>query len=96
MASSLESVQIKICSRINRHDKDRNSRAAKKFPWRRNENGCALGGVAPLNSAQTNKSVTATFGTVSSTSATSNEIYVRVKLTTGQSLTAISIEAPTN
>jgi hypothetical protein len=59
-------------------------------------NGCALGGVAVFNSAQTNKSVTATFGTVSSSSTATNAIYVRVKLTSGQSLTALTIEAATN
>jgi len=59
-------------------------------------NGCALGGVAPLNSAQTNKSVTATFGTVSSTSATNNEIYIRIKLTSGQSVTALSLQTASN
>jgi hypothetical protein len=59
-------------------------------------NGCALGGLAVFNSAQTNKSVTATFGTVSSSSTATNEIYVRVKLTTGQTLTALTIEAATN
>jgi len=59
-------------------------------------NGCALGGLALLNSAQTNKSVTATFGTVSSSSTATNEIYVRVRLNTGQSLTALTIEAATN
>jgi hypothetical protein len=58
--------------------------------------GCSTGGAAVLNSAQTNKSVTCTFGTASSTNSTGNEIYVRVKLTSGQSLTAISIENPTN
>jgi hypothetical protein len=59
-------------------------------------NGCALGGLAVFDSAQTNKSVTATFGTVSSSSTTTNEIYVRVKLTAGQTLTALTIEAATN
>ena len=59
-------------------------------------NGCALGGLAVFNSAQTNKSVTATFGTVSSSSTATNEIYVRVKLTSGQTLTALTIEAATN
>jgi hypothetical protein len=59
-------------------------------------NGCALGALALFNSAQTNKSVTATFGTVSSSSTATNEIYVRVKLTTGQSLSALTIEAATN
>jgi hypothetical protein len=59
-------------------------------------NGCALSGVAVFGSAQTNKSVTATFGTVSSSSTATNEIYVRVKLTSGQSLTALTIEAATH
>ena len=59
-------------------------------------NGCALGTVAPLNSAQTNRSITATFGTVSSTSATDNEIYIRIKLTSGQSVTALSLQPASN
>ena len=59
-------------------------------------NGCALGGVAVLNSAQTAKSVTATFGTVSSSSTATNEIYVRIKFTSGQTLTALSIVAATH
>lgn len=59
-------------------------------------NGCALGGVAPLNSAQTNKSITATFGTESSTNATNNEIYIRIKLTSGQSVTALSLQPASN
>lgn len=59
-------------------------------------NGAALGGLAVFNSVQTNKSVTATFGTVSSSSTPTNEIYVRVKLTAGQSLTALTIEAATH
>jgi hypothetical protein len=58
--------------------------------------GCSTGGAAVLNSVVTAGSYTCTFGTVSSTSATNNEIYIRVKLTSGQSLTAISIGAPTN
>lgn len=59
-------------------------------------NGCAVGGTATLNSAVTNKSVTATFGTVSSSSTANNMIYVRVRLTGGQSLTALSIETATH
>jgi hypothetical protein len=59
-------------------------------------NGCAVGGTATLNSAVTNKSVTATFGTVSSSSTVNNIIYVRVRLTGGQSLTALSIETATH
>lgn len=58
--------------------------------------GCALGGVAPLNSTQTNKSVTATFGTVSSSSTVTNEIYVRVALTSGQTVTALSLQTASN
>jgi hypothetical protein len=58
-------------------------------------NGCALGGVATLNSAGS-QSITATFGIESSSNATSNEIYVRIKLTSGQSLTALSIVGPTH
>ncbi len=58
--------------------------------------GCALGGVAPVNSVQTNKSVTATFGTVSSSSTATNEIYVRVALTSGQTVTALSLQTASN
>ena len=59
-------------------------------------NGGALGGTAPLNSAQTNKSITATFGTVSSSSTATNEIYIRIKLTSGQTITALSLESASN
>lgn len=59
--------------------------------------GCAIGGTATLNSSVT-RSITATFGTVQSGSSGTNDgsIYVRVKLTSGQSLTALSIVAATN
>jgi len=59
-------------------------------------NGCSLGGVAVFNSAQTNKSVTCTFGPVSSSSTLTNEIYVRVKLTSGQTVSGLSIQAASN
>ena len=59
-------------------------------------NGCALGGTAVLNSSVTNGSYTCTFGTVSSSSTSTNEIYVRVKLTTGQSVTALSLQTASN
>lgn len=59
-------------------------------------NGCALGGVIPTGSSQTNKSTTATFGTVSSSSTSTNEIYVRIALTSGQSITALSLESASN
>lgn len=58
-------------------------------------NGCALGGLATLNSSGT-YSVTATFGTVSSSSTATNEIYVRVKLTSGQTVSALSIQVATH
>jgi hypothetical protein len=59
-------------------------------------NGGALGGVAPLNSAQTNRSITATFGTVSSSSTSTNEIYVRIKLAAGQTVSALSLQTASN
>jgi hypothetical protein len=58
--------------------------------------GCAIGGAAVVNSAVSNGSYTCTFGTQSSTNSTNHEIYVRVKLTAGQTLTALSIQAATN
>jgi hypothetical protein len=58
--------------------------------------GCSTGGAAVLNSVVSGGSYTCTFGTVSSTSSTNNEIYIRIKLTSGQSLTALSIVNPTN
>lgn len=59
-------------------------------------NGCSVGGPAVLNSAQVNKRVTVTLGTVSSSDTANNYIYVRVKLTTGQSLTALQIQPATH
>jgi hypothetical protein len=59
-------------------------------------NGCALGGIVTLNSAVTNHRKTCTFGTVSSSSTPSNEIYVRIKLTSGQSVSALSLQTASN
>lgn len=59
-------------------------------------NGCALGTVAPLNTLQTNRSITVTFGTESSSDTVTNEIYVRIKLTSGQSITALSLQPASN
>jgi hypothetical protein len=58
-------------------------------------NGCASGGAIIPNTAQSNvtKIYTCTFGTVSSSSSTNNEIYVRIYLTSGQSVTALNIQA---
>jgi hypothetical protein len=54
--------------------------------------GCSVGGAVPLNTAITNGRYTCTFGTVSSSSTSTNEIYVRIRLTSGQSLTALSLQ----
>jgi len=59
-------------------------------------NGCALGGTVTLNTSVTNSSKTCTFGTVSSSSTATNEIYVRLALTSGQSVTALTLETASN
>lgn len=59
-------------------------------------NGCALGGTVTLNSAVTNHRKTCTFGTESSSNTATNEIYVRIKLTSGQTVTALSLETASN
>ena len=59
-------------------------------------NGCALGTTAPLNASQSNTSITATFGTVSTSSTATNEIYIRIKLTSGQSISALTLESASN
>lgn len=53
--------------------------------------GCALGGN--LVPGQTGASITynISFGTLSSTNATNNEIWVRIRLNSGQSITALSL-----
>jgi hypothetical protein len=58
-------------------------------------NGCSLGGIIPINTPISG-SYTCTFGTVSSTSTGKNEIYVRVRLTSGQSVTALSLQTASN
>ena len=58
-------------------------------------NGCSLGGIIPLNTAISG-TYTCTFGTVSSTSTATNEIYVRIRLTAGQSVTALSLQTASN
>ena len=58
-------------------------------------NGCALGVTASLGS-NGSYGLTATFGTASSSNTSTNEIYVRIKLTSGQSVSALSIQAATN
>ena len=58
--------------------------------------GCSLGGTVPTNSAINNGSYTCTFGTLNSSTTANNEIYVRIYLTSGQSVTALSISQATN
>ena len=59
-------------------------------------NGCALGGIIAVNTAQSVYSRTCTFGTVSSSSTSTNEIYVRIALTAGQTVTALSLQTASN
>ena len=58
--------------------------------------GCALGGVVQLNTTVASTNRTCTFGTVSSSSTSTNEIYVRVALTSGQTVTALAINTASN
>ena len=58
--------------------------------------GCSLGGAVTLNTTVASTSKTCTFGTVSSSSTATNEIYVRVALTSGQTVTGLSLKAATN
>jgi hypothetical protein len=58
--------------------------------------GASVGGTVTLNSAVTNHRKTCTFGTVSSSSTATNEIYVRIKLTSGQTVTALTLQSASN
>ena len=58
--------------------------------------GCSLGGVVQLNTTVASTSKTCTFGTVSSSSTATNEIYIRIALTSGQSVTGLSLKAASN
>jgi hypothetical protein len=58
--------------------------------------GCATGGTITLNSSGT-QSKTCTLGPInSSDSGASGEIYIRIKLTAGQSITALAILGASN
>lgn len=59
-------------------------------------NGCSLGGSVTLNSAVTNHRKTCTFGTESSSNTSTNEIYIRIALSSGQSVTALTLETASN
>ena len=53
-------------------------------------NGCSLGGTFTVNSSIT-QSKTCTFGPVSSSSTATNDIFVRLKMVPGQTVTSLSI-----
>jgi hypothetical protein len=56
--------------------------------------GAALGGNINLG-ATTQQTVNASFGTLSSTNATNNEIWVRIKLTANQTITQLYLRDST-
>ena len=58
--------------------------------------GCSLGGAVIPNVNTASVSKTCTFGDVSSSSTATNEIYVRIALTSGQSVTGLSFKAASN
>jgi hypothetical protein len=59
--------------------------------------GCSLGGVVQLNTTVASTSKTCTFGTVSSSPpGATGEIYVRIALTPGQTVTGLSFKAASN
>jgi hypothetical protein len=59
--------------------------------------GCATGGTVTLNTSGT-QSKTCTFGPVSSsdTALTGSEIYIRIRLNAGQTITALAILGASN
>ena len=59
-------------------------------------NGCALGGTITANTAVTTHRKTCTFGTVSTSNSTGSEVYVRIKLLAGQTITALSLQTANN
>ena len=58
--------------------------------------GCSLGGAVIPNVTTASTSKTCTFGSVSSSATATNEIYVRIALTAGQSVTGLSFKAASN
>jgi hypothetical protein len=59
-------------------------------------NGCALGGTITANTSVSSHRKTCTFGTVSTSNSTNNEVYVRFKLLAGQTITALSLQTANN
>jgi len=58
--------------------------------------GCSLGGAVIPNVSTASTSKTCTFGTVSSSDTATGEIYVRIALTSGQSVTGLSFKTASN
>jgi len=54
--------------------------------------GCAETAVVPLNTTLSNNTYTITFGTNNSSSSTNNEIHIRIKLSSGQTITSLSLQ----
>jgi hypothetical protein len=57
--------------------------------------GCSLGGVLSVNGSNTTYTLNCSFGTASSSNSTNNEIWIRIKLTSGQVLSALYLQAST-
>ena len=58
--------------------------------------GGSVGGIVQLNTTVASTNKTCTFGTVSSSSTATNEIYVRIALTSGQTVTGLSLNTASN
>jgi hypothetical protein len=58
-------------------------------------NGCSIGGVVTLGS-NVAQSRTCTFGTLSTSNTATSEVYIRIKLQTGDVVTALSLSGATN
>lgn len=54
--------------------------------------GCAETAVVPLNTSLSNITRTITFGTNNSSNSTNNEIHIRIKLSSGQTITSLSLQ----
>lgn len=57
------------------------------------ENGGCAEGTQHTNTSVTNQNLLVSFGAISSSASTNNEVWVRIKLVAGQSLTSLYIQA---
>jgi len=57
--------------------------------------GCAIDYIIPLNTALNNTAIGCTFGSESSSNSSTGDIFVRIKLTSGQSVSSLSISPVT-